>query len=178
VAGRTPAEAVTNFLEPFQRALSCVTDEIPTVSGGYHPSSAPHALTIGRGSPVSLIGAALRLSVLHNYRVVEDPTRGPWKVQTTAYYYSLDNDEGTEIIAYHWHPQEQFRLATPHLHLSAGAEVGRDALASAHLPTGRVALEEVLRLAIVDLGAKPNREDWAAVLESTQSAYVQWRTWG
>jgi len=179
VAGRTPSEAVTSFLEPFQRALSCVTDEVPTVSGGYHPAAAPHALTIGRGSSISLRGAPVRLSVIHDYRIVEDSgPRGPWKIQSIAYFYALEGEDEREILAYHWHPDERFRVGTPHAHLGPNALVGHPRLAEAHLPTGRVALEEVIRLAIGEFRVTPNRDDWLEVLERTQAAYYQWRTWG
>ncbi len=53
MAGRTPREAVEAFLTPLQQALSCVTNEVLLVSGGYYPSTIPHALTISN-SPARL----------------------------------------------------------------------------------------------------------------------------
>jgi hypothetical protein len=81
------------------------------------------------------------------------------------------------VFSYQWHPGGRSPVTWPHLHLGAGAEVGRTELASAHLPTGRVSIEEVLRLAITELGVEPLRDDWREVLERTQAAYETWRTW-
>lgn len=50
-------------------------------------------------------------------------------------------------------------------------------LARAHLPTGRVSIEEVLRMAITKLGVEPLREDGKEFLDRTQQAYEAWRTW-
>jgi len=46
MAGNSPADAVEQFLTPLRRALSCVTQVILLVAGGYHPSSRPHAVTL------------------------------------------------------------------------------------------------------------------------------------
>jgi hypothetical protein len=32
-------------------------------------------------------------------------------------------------------------------------------------------------MAIADLGIQPIRDDWEDVLQATQAAYEQWRTW-
>lgn len=89
MAGRTPAEAVGAFLAPLQQALDCLTPTVLNVSGGYYVADRPHALTLGDGDPVALSGEHhLALSVAQNYRLVEfEGPRGPWKVQTTAYFY-------------------------------------------------------------------------------------------
>jgi hypothetical protein len=44
-------------------------------------------------------------------------------------------------------------------------------------PTGHVALEQVLRLAVAELGVKPLRTDWSEVLGGTQTAFEEWRSW-
>ena len=59
-------------------------------------------------------------------------------------------------------------MTAPHLHLGAGAEVGRRDLASAHLPTGLITLEDLFRLAITDLGVRPLRRDWSEILDRTR----------
>jgi hypothetical protein len=64
-------------------------------------------------------------------------------------------------------------MTAPHLHLGAGAAEGRlrPDLAGAHLPTGHIALQDVLRLAIAELGVRPTRPDWDDVLRTTREAY-------
>lgn len=179
MAGRTPQEAVHNFLEPLRKAVSCVTPAVLGVSGGYFPSATPHVLTLAQGDPVRLrADPPVLLSVIRHYRVVEhEGSRGPWKVSTAAYYYTLSDVDEREIITYHWHPAGRSAVTYPHLHLGLAATVGYAPLAEAHVPTGRVPLEQVLRLAIRDLGVRPLREDWRDVLEATQSAHETWRTW-
>jgi hypothetical protein len=180
MAGKTAKEAVDNFLQPLQRAVSCVTRTVLLAGGGYYPRTSPHVVTLGDGGPVRLSADShLSLSVTHHYRVVEDsePHRGPWKVSSSGYLYSLEDGDGREIISYHWHPTERSRITSPHLHLGAGAKVGYSHLVTAHLPTGRIALEQILRLAITELDVQPLRADWEQILNSTQQAYEEWRTW-
>ena len=116
----------------------------------------------------------------HAYRIVRDPepSRGPFRVSTATYLYSLEDEDGREVVAYHWQPDGRSPITWPHLHLGAACEIGNRWVADAHLPTGRVAIEQVLRLAIEDLGAEPLRDDWRDVLEETLDAHRQWRSWG
>jgi hypothetical protein len=76
----------------------------------------------------------------------------------------LREPEGPEIVAYHWHPGRRSPIDFPHLHLGAGSGVDREELHKAHLPTGRVELEDVLLMAIQEFGVRPRREDWEEIL--------------
>jgi hypothetical protein len=178
LAGRTPAEAVGAFLAPLQQAIGCLTPTILNVSGGYHVADRPHALTLGDGDPVRLAGEHdLSLSVMQQYVLAESAgARGPWKVRTTAYLYELQRNEA-ELLVYHWHPSGVSPQTNPHLHIGPAAELGFKPLQGAHVPTGRIALEELLRMAVVEFGARPRRKDWDQVLERTQVGYEDWRTW-
>jgi hypothetical protein len=69
--------------------------------------------------------------------------------------FSLDDANDQEILAFHWHPDSRSSITHPHLHISAGARVGYAPLQKAHVPSGHVALQEVLRFAITDLGVEP-----------------------
>ncbi len=144
----------------------------------YYPSPDPHPLALGDGSPVRIpADPPIFLTVLQNYRVVEfEGPRGPWKVSIVSYYYSLEDGEGREVL-FHWHPQGQSNVTFPHLHVRAGGELGHTNLNQVHFPTDRVALEDVLRLVILDFGVTPERADWADVLDGTQAASEEWRTW-
>jgi hypothetical protein len=77
-------------------------------------------------------------------------------------------DDERECIAYHWHARGASPIVWPHLHVSAPA--GPLDLSRAHLPTGPVALSAVLRCAVGDLGVRPLRRDWAAVLVDAERA--------
>jgi hypothetical protein len=126
------------------------------------------------GEPVRLRGPErIQLQVRLRVRVMQaDPPRGPWDAQTAAYEYRLSDRVDREILAYHWHPEGPSHFLTPHLHLGPAAEVGHAALMTSHLPTGPVALQEVLRLAIESFGVEPARRDWERVLGATGSGLV------
>src|SRR5207244_1642370 len=116
---------------------------------------------------------------------------GRWKVQTAAYYYGFDDVHGREVIAYHWHPEEVPAVPFPHVHLGHGAvhaeslRVGlplshnalRPDLWDAHLPTGRIALEQVLRIAIDHFMVAPLRSDWREVFDRRLADFSKDRTW-
>lgn len=189
MAGRTPAEAVEAYRAPLQRALSCVTDRVLTIQGvrggGYRPAESPHAIALNDGDPVTLRGAIpLAITVLQQYRIIEtdDPNRGPWTVAVTAYLYALESltdvpERRTEFVSYHRQPQGSIGASNPHLHIGEAAigaaiQVGPRYLHRIHFPTGAVALEDVIRLAIAEFGATPLRDDWETVLAETQAAYL------
>jgi hypothetical protein len=104
--GRTPAEAVHAFLEPLNRAISCVTSAVLTVSGGYYEADEPHALVLGDGPPEPLDGDGdLSLTVRQRYRIVEfEGGLGPWKVTTAGYSYVILT-EGLELLVFHCPPR-------------------------------------------------------------------------
>jgi hypothetical protein len=125
---------------------------------------------LGDGVPVRLAGPGhLSMSVEIYFRVARDlDQRHRWEARTAGYMYALYDRSGREVLAYHWHPEGRSHITAPHLHLGAGAEVSRRDLADAHLPTGDIALEDVLRLAITDLGVRPLRRNWSDILDRTR----------
>lgn len=174
---RTPAQAVAEFVELLQQALSCVTNAVLDVRGGYFPSDEPHAATLNGGIAVRLHSdAQLGLLVTLYYRIVEDSGhQQPWVVRTAAYYFALTDADDNELVAYPWHPAARSAVTWLHLHLGTFSQPA--GLERVHLPTGRVALEQILRLAISELGVQPRRKDWATVLDRTQAAFTEHRTW-
>jgi hypothetical protein len=163
--GSTYADAIADFVRPLQVALSCVTPQVLTQSGRARVDS-PRALALSHGRSALLPGIGrLALKVTYRYRV--DDCRGTWNVETLGYEYALLDREGREIVAYHWHPMTgPSTMKAPHLHLGPAAVVGHKMLARAHLPTGVVALQDILVLAISELGVKPRRRDWARILRA------------
>jgi hypothetical protein len=112
----------------------------------------------------------LAITLFCRYQIIEtsDPT-GPWRVRGLDYWCGL-HDAEREILAYHWHPFSRGGPSFPHLHLSAGAGVTQPGLQTAHLPTGIVHLEDVLRLAIATFNARPTRRAWDEVLTRSNAA--------
>jgi hypothetical protein len=179
LAGRTPHEAVENFLDPLRRCLARVTNSQLTLTpDGHRATEDNQAATLARGELTTLKGdPPLGLLIGFQYRVVqtEDPERGPWKVSIVRYAHSLSTKEGKEILAFHWHPGSG--PDWPHVHVGTIALKKRGTLTrKSHVPTGRVAVEQVLRLAIEDLGVGA-ADDWPQVFEESQSQFEEYRTW-
>lgn len=169
MAGATPYEAFDDFRAPLQRAVSCVDREAHVWAligtNGYSPGQ-EHALTPNLGEPVRLRGR-IGLDLLFRiwYRVVSaERERGPWRIETLAYSHRLETTDAREIVAYHWHPGRSSEITYPHLHIGAGIGVDLGILDKTHIPTGRVALEDLLRFAIVEVGVEPRRSNWEEIL--------------
>ena len=179
MVGDTPAGAVQRYLDALQLALSCITSSVLNNFGGYHVTERPHIVTLGDSDFVRLASSArLSFAATQHYRVIESPTTtGPWKVTTVAYFYTLLDNSSHEILAYHWHPLHRASVTGPHLHLGYGATIGRSELANAHLPSGRVSLESIIRLLVTELGVNPKRHDWADALTKSEAFFESTRTW-
>ena len=164
--GRTEAEAVSNYVEMIQRAVSCVSDSVVSVRGGYYVADTSHTLVMNRGNPVRLGGtSALWLSIQQYYRIVGSETpRTPWTVAEVGYRYEVMDADAREILAYHWHPTGQSSFVSQHLHIGHGAMLGREEFQNAHLPTGYVSVADLVRLLVEDFGVTPRHGNWESVL--------------
>ncbi len=176
-----------------QRAVSCVTE---AVLGGriYEAIDVPGVMAFARRENGRLIeapvpigrGPHLLLSLRHIYQfrhVPEDAERGPWTVTSLAHSYELLDMNERRVIAYHWHPDTSLAFEPVHVgrqfaHSSLPADVRTHAaaLVRAHLPTGRISLESVIRLAIRELGVEPIKREWEAILNETEEAFKRDRT--
>ena len=175
--GRTPREAVQNYMAPLQQAVSCVCTAVlrPT---SYEPGGGPHLLC-SEQMPCVLVNTNLRFDVAQWFDIIEDPQNGPWRVTTAGYKYTIETEDAEEILGYHWHPDSRSPFKYSHLHLGRGARIGRSELegVKAHLPTGRVAMEDFIRLLIEVFNARPRR-DWKEVLQTTVERFWQHASWG
>jgi hypothetical protein len=146
------------------RLLSSLTPAHVDVGGGYAPSASPHALIMAGSDAVALRGTSrLTLAVSEHYFIVEEPSAA-WKVQRAAYFYAVGRQDTGELLAFHWHPRGKSPIVAPHLHVRANIQVGERWLGKVHLPTGYLAIEDIVRLVIQELSAEPLREDWEALL--------------
>lgn len=104
----------------------------------------------------------LGLTVLEEYELIETAA-GSWEARVVSYFYAVEHT-GSELLAYHWHPQGHSQVTEPHLHVRGSREIEGQPLGKLHLPTGAIRLEDIVALAIEELGAEPLREDWRQVL--------------
>lgn len=164
-AGRTPAEAVAPFLGALQRAVSCVSNHV-LVASGYRPEDGPHRIAPSRGEDLVLSGpTSLRLRFGLGYEIRASGEPGEeWRVAASSYAVILERADGPELVAFHRHPLGPSPTRWPHLHVgrATGAE---PPFTHTHLPTGGpVPLQQIVRYAVLDLGVRPRRPDWAAIL--------------
>ena len=181
MAGKNPHEAVTNFLHPLQSVFACFTDAVLDHRGGYDPRK-QHVVLLPDDAPITLRSDSdIAFYFSHRYEVIQtdDRVRGPWKVRSLGYRYRIDHRPGNvELVSYHWHPDGKWKF--PHLHVHPETQIFGANFAGAHLPTQRMAVEDVLETAVRDFGARPlaQREgDWQRILTAARNRFLQYKTW-
>jgi hypothetical protein len=124
----------------------------------------------------------LRLAVYHGYEVVHTAeSRAPYNVQSQRYAYEILDREGREILVFHWHPHGAGNVSTPHLHISGMRPIALPNrpdgtipapldVSNAHLPTGRIVLEDVIGMLIRDIGVAPLEPAWESVLATNRGS--------
>lgn len=115
------------------------------------------------------------LDVMHIITLVEVEHlrhRRQWHVTTKMYEYRLLDHRLEEQLVYHWQPGPDFAGPDhPHVHVSATLDVQIDALSrraidldKLHIPTGRVTLQDMIRMLITEFQVAPRRPDWRETL--------------
>jgi hypothetical protein len=166
---RTDAEARKRYRTLLQQALSAVH---LTAQWGIVPVAEDiHSALVVPDSLLLLAGdrEPVYLRATQRFQYGPHPKYpGERKVITAEYAYTLAADEGLreELVAWHW----QQGAAWPHPHLHVRGE-------KPHIPTGRVAFEEVLLYAITDLGVTPARNDAVDVLQETLRRFKAHQSW-
>jgi hypothetical protein len=115
----------------------------------------------------------MHISMRHFYGLISGATQHAphrWHARTTGYAYQLDDADGREILAYHWHPAGRSPVARPHLHIGAGAGSLRNELQKAHIGTGFVTPVTLVLLLLESFAVRPRRADWAAVVDAADAA--------
>jgi hypothetical protein len=172
--GRTPAEAVSNYIDPLQVAVSCLdgvakillTERVHRVG-----DSGAWILNGPDGMPLRGFGtfyAQQRFELVETseeHREYEP--REKFRVTTREYIYRVELRTGQEI-RWHWHPEGSSPHRRPHVHPSFNLR--------AHLPGPRIALEDVIE-GCIELGARPACDDWKQRLAETGGVHKLYRTW-
>lgn len=187
MAGATPREAIQAFVEPLERAVSCLAGGLePKVNGDFELGT-QHVVTFGsgRGFPVAHPSGRFAVAVSLRFVIKEaDLPAGPFRTGVVGYTYEVrtnpkDEAKGERVLAFHYHPRPG-SYQQPHLHVSSklttsvshlGVALGR------HIPTGRVTLEEVVQYLVDEMGVRANRPDWLEVLTLGLGNHRAWRTW-
>lgn len=102
-----------------------------------------------------------------------------YRISTRGYMYGLQDPNGSEVFAAHWHPLGSSPYVDPHYHVGAAA-LSDDGVFSprAHIPSHRVSLEEFVRFVITQFDVEPTCDDWNERLRSTEDTFDRYKSWG
>lgn len=190
MAGRNLNEAYRNYINPLQAALNCITAARLTLRKGEELIlNVPFSVALNDMDPVRLKGVTqIDFTAGQIARIIktDDVDRGPYKVSTVRYFYTFwtTGDQPEEILSFQWAPEETGPgvVSFPHLHIgpaiiSDETAVRPKDLHKAHIPTGRVSIEAIVRLAITELGVPPQKRRWERILNQSESVFTEWKTW-
>ena len=169
IVERTPAAAREALRAALQQAISRVTSAVLTVESDAVETRLGMTTRLAR----TTVRDPITLSIRYTVALVHAADAAVWQTRTTGYMYTLDDADGREILAYHWHPAGRSHVTTPHLHLGAGAGLLRSELQKAHLLTGLVTSAALLTLLVEQFDIRPRRAEWAATLARADEALRQ-----
>lgn len=182
-------EAVDSFVRLLRRTAACVT-EVPLIAQPASPDLFHIALV--DNIPVDVQTESgypnLKFSIVHDCRPVPHPdVAGAYTVSSAYYAYAVHDLEEAEILTYHWHPAGESPVTFPHLHLpsqigpisvaSLGREPAEMHLANLHIPTGRVLLEDVVRVLIEEFNVRPLTQSWENTLALNAEIFREIQRW-
>lgn len=174
--GGNPSAAYEAFHHPLQQDVSCVTpDVLMTSTGGRSTIDRIHSLSLADGRAL-ITGDGLQLEVGLQYSIIKtgDTGKMAYRCTTKSYAYSILDGDDKRLYDWHWHPFGKSNFYEPHAHTYS-----TDPLLPprAHIPTGRVSLEQVIRFVIDQLGVEPLRNDWDSVLSLNEGLFELHRSW-
>ena len=127
--------------------------------------------------------AEVLLRLVHVYTVDLLPSiegRRRFNARPAGYQYSILDIGGRELAAYHWHPDGNSPVTSPHLHVPGAEPVtmaqrpgspregAKTHLGKVHFPTCHIYSDDIAELLIRDLAVVPARTDWQAVLQENR----------
>ncbi|MCU1318985.1 MAG: hypothetical protein JWP98_503 [Edaphobacter sp.] len=160
------------YADPLRSVLSCVTSE-PL----FRRRSEDVEEFFFVNSPVKIAGSGLLLAISQYFRVVDNKASGECVVKTESYVYEiLDSVTHKDVFCFHWEPHS--RVQYPHLHLGFATKGhGLPIDNKAHIPSGRVAVEDLVAFLISDLGVKPLKANWADILVVERQKFMNIKSW-
>jgi hypothetical protein len=173
---RTEAAARKRYIHFLQQSLTCLSSTAQWKTGPRSESKGTYFAEVAR-IPLQRISGGPRLYFWAGqvFRYAKN-TRKPKevKVKTLEYSYSLalSRDLAGEVFLWHWqasHPRPHMHACFEHPQLGT--------IRKLHLPTERLAFEQVLRFLLAELKVKPARDDWDRVLSRDEERFRTYRTW-
>lgn len=175
--------AINTYLTELQTIVSCVADEVC-----YFYSHNNNRQTLAWSKCNTSVSQPLMLKRKNGHKLfidisqeIQQPNvRNNYLVSTKSYMYSILDAKNKELIGFHYHPElDDDPIIHPHIHVYADADqrFAEFNLHKRHIPSGRVALEDVLEWLIVEMQVKPRQSNWQKVLQLTRRKFKQNCTW-
>jgi hypothetical protein len=175
--GETENAARERYKHYLQEALACI-HESAYFFLGKQPLAEDWALSTSP-APVPVRtrdSRELYLTATQSFRTRKH--KGEWKVSTLEYIYNISESKDSHdyLFAWHWHPN--LAPTECHMHVNATLSNGMP-LNRKHLPTARIAFEDVLRSLIEEFDVEPAKDLDASrhILRETQKLHEKHRTW-
>jgi hypothetical protein len=175
VASNKGYEALNAYCEEIQKIVSCITNEV-----WYGSSSERDRLNFSVGDGFFRVAREdnTYLYIDINQEIEDPKTTGT--VTTKYYLYSIADADGKDLVGFHFHPDlTEDPILYPHIHAYANQDPRYLSLNlhRKHIPSGRVALEDVIRWLISELKVKPLRKNWDDVLTKAKARFLEIRSW-
>jgi hypothetical protein len=171
-------EALQNYTSEIQQIVSCVSDKVFYV---YPKGGGRQLLTCASGGYFRVTRRDDSHLFIDINQEIEEPTEtNEYRVSTRYYLYSIADSDQNDLIGFHYHPElNEDPVLYPHIHAYANKDERFLPLNlhRRHIPSGRIALEDVIRWLIDELEMKPNRDDWDAVLTSAREKFKSNQSW-
>lgn len=180
--GSNAREAFNAYADPLKAVFRCVTAE---------PLRKERLLNQPNQDGILLehfffINAPVRLKARNRnyafhfdqyYRVLWISDSAFYKVATRSYSYIIEDEQThNELFAFHWAPES--RVTIPHLHLGFGVQAhGLPLDNKAHIPTGRVPVEDVISFLIHDLNVEPLCDNADEIIGRARERFMEHKSW-
>jgi hypothetical protein len=181
--GRDPKEVFDEFRDYLASVLNkTVTDARLSL---VHARNSDRAELSFRKSEASICAPVLApdlfLYIGQILRVTQQPDRS-WRLRTVQYRYRIqgtDNPNDEECLRWEYVAREvrDAGHCRHHLHLQGEYTLGPRrsiGLADAHIPTGWVTIEEIIRFLITDLAVRPKEAQWEQLLRDSEEQFRSW----
>lgn len=179
--GKTPNEAFDAYAKPLKAVLGCITRETllkRTVAKSEDENGFPLQEFFFVKNPVRLRDSALTFNFSQYFRVVWKNTA--FKVKTESYTYEIEDEtSGHELFAFHWEPNApNSKILFPHMHIGFVLKDEKLRLDNkAHIPTGRVSVEDVVVFLISELHVIPLNPEWEKIIREKRHAFMNHKSW-
>lgn len=179
--GKTRNEAFEAYARPLKSALGCITRETllrRTISKSEDRDGFPLQEFFFVNNPVRLKNTGLAFNFSQYFRVAwHDPG---YKIATKAYTYEIEDEQsGHELFAFHWEPEApNSKITIPHMHIGFALRHATLRINNrAHIPAGRVPVEDVVYFLVTELGVAPLNSDWDRTIRESRRAFMDNKSW-